>query len=407
MQLKQNRVGVRMKNAATRMCLFGFAVFTFTACNDTSSPVVAFASTRATATPMPTFDFDNTAVPTAANLAPTRTATLPPTETFTPTHTFTPSVTPTPSNTFTPSHTPTQTYTLTPTLTPTRWLTNTPIASPTPMTPSNDPNFTPPPTWTPPPADGTIQVVDHYIFSRPVSNSGTNWVDRTYPYGGTAGGRFQTHLGVEFVNPRGTPLFAAGDGVVYFAGQDTTTLFGPIPDYYGTLVVIEHATRTADGQTIYTLYGHMDRITVTQGQPIAAGDEIGTVGATGVAIGPHLHFEVRIGNPNSINSTRNPELWIRPFITFGTLAGRVTDPAGNILYDAAVTIQSSDITRYAYTYHDNTVNSDPAIGENFTIGDLPENYYQVTVSDGNRTRFNEIIYVYPNRTTFIDIQLNP
>ena len=336
----------------------------------------------------------NTAVPTA-NPLPSRTATLPPTPTLTPSRTPTPSPTRTPTLTRTPSMTPTITLTLPP------------IASATPTDPADDPNNTPVPTWTPPPADPASQVADHLWFRRPVGDHATNWIDRNYPYGTTSGGRFQVHHGVEFVNPRGTLLLAAGDGTIYYAGDDLSRQFGPILNYYGNLVVIQHNTPSPEGQPVFTLYGHMDRISVQTGQAVAAGDEIGTIGATGVALGPHLHLEVRVGSPEDFGSTRNPELWIRPFTTFGMLAGLVTDAGGNMLYDVTLRVQSARISRYAFSYADNSVNPDTTFGENFTLGDLPADYYTVTVSEGGRVRFQKIVYVYPNRTTWIDVQLNP
>jgi murein DD-endopeptidase MepM/ murein hydrolase activator NlpD len=177
-------------------------------------------------------------------------------------------------------------------------------------------------------------------------------------------------------------------------------------NYYGNLVVIQHNFNTPENEPLFTLYGHMDRVTVQTGQAVRAGDAIGTVGSTGVAQGPHLHFEVRAGDPYSFSATRNPELWMRPFQTFGTLAGRVTDADGNVLYEVTLRVESTDITRYTFSYADTSVNSDTTFHENFTLGDLPANYYTVTVSDGNRARFRQIVYVYPNRTTWLDVQLS-
>ena len=158
---------------------------------------------------------------------------------------------------------------------------------------------------------------------------------------------------------------------------------------------------------LFTLYGHLDQINVQTGQRIERGAVIGLVGSAGVAFGPHLHFEVRVGNYFDFGATRNPELWIFPYAHYGTLAGRVTDASGAELYDATLQVRSTDIQRYAFTYADGSVNGDPTFGENFTLGDLPANYYEVSVSDNGRIRFRETIYVYPNRTTWIDVKLKP
>lgn len=335
----------------------------------------------------------STLVPTA-NPLPSRTATLPPTLTYTPSPTLT--ATPSPTVTLTP------TITLSPTLAPT----TTPIASATPTDPSSDPNYTPPPTWTPPPANAAAQVTDHYIFARPISDGGVNYANRVYPYGATAGGRYETHKGIEMENPTGTPILAAADAVVLYAGNDLSTQFGPTTDFYGNLVVLQHNFTDASGGAVYTLYGHMDSVRVQTGQTVTQGTQIGNVGGTGIAIGSHLHFEVRVGDPYDYESTRNPDLWIRPYPTFGTLAGIVTDADGNRLYDVTMQVESLDISRYAFSYHDDTVNPDSTFNENYTLGDLPANYYEVTVSENGRVRFRQIVYVYPNRTTWLPIVLN-
>lgn len=267
-------------------------------------------------------------------------------------------------------------------------------------------NATAGPTWTPPPADPAVQIDDHYHFTRPISPDGTNWVARTYPYGGTSGGRLQVHLGVDMENPRGTPVLAAGDGVVFYAGDDLSSQFGPQTNYYGNLVVIQHSISDATAQPVFTLYGHMHRVDVQTGQVVKQGQTLGIVGDSGVAFGPHLHFEVRVGNASDWRSTRNPELWIYPYRTFGTLVGRVTDANGALLYDVTLQVKSTDITRYAFSYHDTSVNSDPVFNENFVLGDLPANYYEVSVNENGRVRFRKIVYVYPNRSTWIDVQLN-
>ncbi len=339
-----------------------------------------------------------TAVPTA-NPLPSRTPTDVPTITFTPSRT--PTITPSPTITPTPTDTLTPTNTLSPTPIPT----STPIASATPTNPADDPNNTPVPTWTPPPPDPSVQIADHYMLRRPIADGGANWVARTYAYGSNTGG-LQVHHGVDMENPSGTPILAAADGTVFYAGSDASALFGPTNNYYGNLVVIQHGFTTPEGQPVYTLYGHMSQVDVQAGQSVKQGDRIGLVGGTGVAFGPHLHFEVRVGDPNGFGATRNPELWIYPYRGYGTLAGRVTDANGTVLYSAPLQVKSVDFTRYPMTYADTTINPDPAFSENFVLGDLPANYYEVSVTENGRVRFRKLIFVYPNRTTWINIILN-
>ncbi|WP_255345789.1 peptidoglycan DD-metalloendopeptidase family protein [Streptomyces chartreusis] len=89
------------------------------------------------------------------------------------------------------------------------------------------------------------------------------------------------HTGVDFVAPTGTPVKAAGPGVVYSAGWA-----GP----YGNQVIIRHD----DG--MYSQYAHLAKTPqVKAGQKVSGGQQIGVSGATGNVTGPHLHFEIRTG----------------------------------------------------------------------------------------------------------------
>lgn len=95
--------------------------------------------------------------------------------------------------------------------------------------------------------------------------------------------RRKFHSGTDYPSSAGTPVAAAGDGVVSFAGRRRG---------YGNMVLIDH------GRGVTTLYGHLRRIDVETSANVSAGDRIGQVGQTGRATGPHLHFEVRLeGNP--------------------------------------------------------------------------------------------------------------
>jgi murein DD-endopeptidase MepM/ murein hydrolase activator NlpD len=89
------------------------------------------------------------------------------------------------------------------------------------------------------------------------------------------------HGGVDLASPTGSPIFASGTGTVIFAGWSD---WG-----YGYTIVLAH---TPD---LWTLYGHLSRISVSCGQIVPRGAVIGGVGSTGNSTGPHLHFETRVG----------------------------------------------------------------------------------------------------------------
>ncbi len=100
------------------------------------------------------------------------------------------------------------------------------------------------------------------------------------------GGTTSFHGAIDIAASRGTPIKAAAGGVVILAR------------YYGLAgrtVFIDH------GGGMTTLYFHMDKILVNVGQVVVTGDQIGTIGTTGRSTGPHLHFEVRVRNPNSVD----------------------------------------------------------------------------------------------------------
>jgi murein DD-endopeptidase MepM/ murein hydrolase activator NlpD len=103
-------------------------------------------------------------------------------------------------------------------------------------------------------------------------------------------GRMRMHEGVDFAASTGTPIQAAGDARVQFVGWKGG---------YGRVVILDH------GHGYTTLYGHMSRFGSEHvGQRIAQGTVIGYVGMTGLATGPHLHYEFRVNgvhrNPLSI-----------------------------------------------------------------------------------------------------------
>jgi len=94
-------------------------------------------------------------------------------------------------------------------------------------------------------------------------------------------GRMRAHKGVDYAAPMGTPIYAAGDGVVQFKGWENG---------YGNFVLIRH------NRDISTAYGHMSRFasSLRKGERVRQGQVIGYVGMTGLATGPHLHYEFRV-----------------------------------------------------------------------------------------------------------------
>lgn len=96
--------------------------------------------------------------------------------------------------------------------------------------------------------------------------------------------RNRQHHGVDFAAPSGTPVYAASSGVVLSA--DNTSL----SEAFGNAVLIEH------GDQLNSLSAHLSRLDVEIGQWVEAGQQIGLVGQTGRATGPHLHFELWRGS---------------------------------------------------------------------------------------------------------------
>ncbi len=285
------------------------------------------------------------------------------------------------------------------------------------LTPSLTPNELPVPSGTlaapligaatspPLPAGAVPPEPSHLLLDWPLLH-GADALSRVYPYGGTNGLRLQVHHGVDLIRAVGTPILAAADGIVVHGGSDFSTRFGAYTNYYGNLVVIRHSFLSSDEQQVFTLYGHMEHVQVAAGQAVRQGEQIGTVGASGIALGPHLHFEVRLGSAFDFDATRNPELWLRPPADHGLLAGRVTAADGRLLYGVTVDVQSAQVRSSAPTYGDQSVNADVVFGENFTLGNLPPDTYSVWVRVAGIERFARSVYVFPGAMTWIDIQLN-
>ena len=98
------------------------------------------------------------------------------------------------------------------------------------------------------------------------------------------------HDGLDIGAPAGTPITAAAAGAVVYAEHTRG---------YGKMVILRHDAH------LITVYAHCQKILVSKGNKVAQGQQIGTVGATGRASGPHLHFEVRVDR-----KARNPAFYL-------------------------------------------------------------------------------------------------
>ena len=92
---------------------------------------------------------------------------------------------------------------------------------------------------------------------------------------------YRLHAGMDITARQGTPVYATGDGVVRVSGRNAQGLGG-----YGVVVVVDH------GFGFQTLYAHMQGTKVRVGQKVKRGEQIGTVGSSGLSTGSHLHYEV-------------------------------------------------------------------------------------------------------------------
>lgn len=253
------------------------------------------------------------------------------------------------------------------------------------------------------PVPWAVTPYDHFYFTRPIGADEVNWPNANYRYGGVF---FEevTHTGVDIPARLGTPVKAAGPGIIVWSGWG---LFSGEPgntkDPYGLAVAIRHDFGYGS-DPLFTVYAHMEETDVVAGQWVNGGDHLGEVGDTGYATGPHLHFEVRIGG-NNYYSTRNPELWIAPPQGWGTLAGRIMDSDRALIKKAAVTIRAIPSERewVVYTYGPEAVRPDPYYNENMAISDLPAGRYIVSLIYDGKTRRIEV-EVKPGQVNFFSFR---
>ncbi|RIK30206.1 MAG: hypothetical protein DCC56_07665 [Anaerolineae bacterium] len=257
--------------------------------------------------------------------------------------------------------------------------------------------------WRPPlyPTPWAVSPYDHFYFARPIAADSVNWPLAEYRYGGVFFAPNIVHTGVDIDAAEGAPILAAGPGTVVSANWGLYTgVEGNESDPYGKAVVIRHDFGYKS-QTLFTIYAHMSEIIAVEGQRVETGDVIGLVGATGATTGPHLHFEVRLGNDTFYN-TYNPELWMSPPQGWGVLVGRLTNKKGELLDQIEVEVRplpSEVPLRRVITYAEGAVNGDPYYRENLVLSDLPAGIYKVAMKfdDKNVQLFVEI---FPGQVTY-------
>lgn len=163
-----------------------------------------------------------------------------------------------------------------------------------PVTPKQSTDAIPPPPVTPSPDVKPSPDVTNAVAlqarppappprSRPGPSEPASWpldVDGFVTRGEVRpGDPAETHSGIDIAVPLGSPVRAAGGGMVEKAGTDSA---------YGLFVLLQHPGRYE------TLYGHASRLLVREGDSVQAGQVIALSGSSGHSTGPHLHFEIRL-----------------------------------------------------------------------------------------------------------------
>ena len=263
------------------------------------------------------------------------------------------------------------------------------------------------PTFEPP----SLISGEHFWLEPPFPGGFNQLYSPGYQFGSTGGGRYRIHHGVDIGNPVGTPVLATASGEVVHAGPDNPKLLGPYNDFYGNSVVIrlDRKLNTSRGEEdVFVLYGHLVSVEVQEGQWVGTGDYLGGVGMTGIAIGPHLHMEVRIGQ-NSYLHTVNPALWMRPAAYTGTVAVRLLSATGRTWPNVQLSLyryEENGVSWYRIveTYPEQeSIGPDPSWGENGALSHIPIGAYLLT-GTVNGEEVRQEITVSDGLTTFVELR---
>ncbi|OJX41259.1 MAG: hypothetical protein BGO78_00475 [Chloroflexi bacterium 44-23] len=246
---------------------------------------------------------------------------------------------------------------------------------------------------------------DHFLFSRPIAADVVNWPLADYRYGYFFPGTDIVHTGIDIDAPRGTPVLAAASGTVVWTGYGLYYGSYNEEDPYGIAVSIRHDFGWGDNRLL-TVYAHMDEVTVTVGQKVETGTQVGIVGLTGFTTGPHLHFEVRM-SLNSYYRTRNPELWLAPPQGWGVLVGQVRKSDYSYIQYQDVFIKNIETNQLwmVRTYGPSSVNRDDYYQENLVLSDLPQGEYILYFNyEGDDYKYN--FSIFPGAISFFKFQEN-
>jgi murein DD-endopeptidase MepM/ murein hydrolase activator NlpD len=286
--------------------------------------------------------------------------------------------------------------------------------------------LTPTPTIEPIPTVPPVILEPGRVWASfaPAPGSDHFWVGRSFPafvqnqiaapsyqFGSTGGSRYRPHHGMDIANPSGTPVRAATTGEVIHAGLDDPELLGPYNRFYGNAVVIRLDRRLpiAGGELdVFLLYGHLSQVVVSKGQRVQPDDIVGMVGMTGIAIGPHLHVEMRVGS-NTYQNSVNPYLWVEPPPGTGAVAVRLLTADGRTWPGARVTLARFEGNvatwgRVIEIYPDNeSINPNPVWGENGAMDTVPAGFYYLgAVINGERVTAQA--EVRAGQTTFVEMR---